>query len=65
MKIVDQIDVALQNAEENTLGNRYVTLEIGGDTYKASTTPSSLHGLPLWSVDYEKNGKKITRKDIA
>jgi len=67
MTKAEQIDRALQGAEDNILGNRYVALEIDGDLYTAAATTASFHGQGnqhYRRIDYKKNGKKIARKNI-
>jgi len=67
ISILDQLNVALEKAEPNILGNRYARLEIDGDSYHAAATTASSHqGTAHWGrIDYKKNGKKIAKAKLA
>jgi len=67
MSILNKLNKALEKAEPNVLGNRYVKIEVGGDTYlAAATTVGSHQSANCWGrTDYKKNGKKIAKANLV
>lgn len=65
--IYEQLITALETTEANIVGQRYVKMEIDGDTYSAiSSIAASRHnGANRWGrVDFKKNGKKIAKANL-
>ena len=67
MKILDQLEKAIQAAEPNILGNRSAKIEIDGVSYSVSEqTASARHSAQSWGKRiYRLNGKQIAKAKLA
>lgn len=66
MSILEQLNKTLEQAEANIVGKKFVSIEVNGNVYKAISSLAGSHqSANNWArVDYQKNGKRISKANL-